>query len=794
MSAFGEPPYGDGSYGGDRPTGDPTITGISIGESGPNITTNWTATQTSDALPQQRARLQFYASDYSVLYFDTGWFTSVVASGSPSSFVVDAVESGIPTDTGTGSVNPTLHIVVRVFSSPTTVPDDSGWFNTADSTAFDIQWGVCSLSWSLTDTTQISPSTGLTFSWVFSSTRGFTQGSYDAQIRSLDGATLYWDSGVITGTGNTETPSFAFSPDSSYQLALTASNTEGVPAPTLMTIIIVGAVSLPVGTPVGGPLQRFLSMIGIELDLARSWLEQLMQVNNPATVPGQLLPAMAGQLGVAYERSIGAAQTRKLLSNIVHEYKTKGTYSGIAGISTDVTGWSTAVTCGPNLMLSAAQVLSTSTSGQTVALISGAANVAPPTPPGYTGAFGPTAWPTTLSTSTKPVWAETAFRNSGSVAWTPVFSSQGVSALYSSGVPIPAGSTVASVDVWVWVGNVSSAPSFQSNVLWFNSAGTVIGTASVTGISCPNNSWTNVSITNTSVPAGTVWGVFTIQSVSSITMAAGSIIEVAMAELVLASTLPTIYKYPRDIIVSLSPNRTNLTSNPSFESNVSTGWVSNGTKTVVSGTFYDMPGVPNPGTHSLEITATSAGSLTVSTTVPLSVITEYTGSAYVRPSTTARSVTATLQPLNVSSVAVGAPFVGSAMMEQAGTWVRPFESILPIDSIDSAATQLELTITWAGVGIGESHYIDAALVEEGWHLQPYFDGSVYEGSSVDSDYFWQTPGTPAGPSYYYSNYANKTSRLAAVLTGATPIGESSPMSSAGFLPLGTTYTISTLGS
>jgi phage tail-like protein len=792
MSDFGEPSYGQDAYGGSPNSGDPTITSVVVSVAGgPNITTTWVATQISDGLPQKTARLQYWAADLSVMYFDTGWSPNLVSSGLGSSFTIDATETGVPTDTGTGSVYPTLHLIVIVFSSPSATPDTEGWFNTASSAPFDIQWGVSSVRWGYGSTLQV-PATGFTFNWVFSSTRGFTEGSYEAQLVSLDGGTVWWDSGVITGVGTSLTPDYTLTPDTSYRLIFIARNTNGVAAPELSTILITGTLAVPVGAPMGGQLQRFLSMVGFEFDITRSWLEQLRSVNDPKNVPGQLLPALANQLGVAYERSLGSAQTRKLLSNIVHEYKIKGTYLGIEGICTDLTGWSASVGCGPNILASSVVMSSGSMTGITASTINGLDNSAPPIPSGYGGTHAPTTWPTTVASDGKVISASYFYTTSTVTGWNPVFSSSPVAGSPSAyGVPISSDVHTVSFDAWVWFGSITSPPSILPSIVWYNAQGAVISTYSGIAGSSTNNAWNHVTANTVPVPAGTVWAVLNLTPLASPAMVAGSIVMVAVPSLTASTFVPTSFQHPRDLLIALSPDRTNLAVNPSMESGATTGWTTNGTEIAVNGTFFALLGVPNPGTRSLKVTATAAGNLTATTVTQLNPELQYTSSAYVRPNTIQRLATVTLQPLNASGTAVGLPVTSVGIAEQPGSWVRAVCSLVPGYEMPPTATQLRTTITFVGVASGESHYIDAVLIEDGWYAQPYFDGAVYQGQPVGADYFWTT--TLTGPSYYYQNYATKLSRLAAVLSGKAPPGESSPMSITGFIPFGCTYTLSTLG-
>ncbi len=220
---------------------------------------------------------------------------------------------------------------------------------------------------------------------------------------------------------------------------------------------------------IGGPLESFMALLGYGADVNRTWLEQLRNVANPQTVPANLLPGLAALLGMTVEVDIGYTQTRRLLGEIVHLYKTKGTEVGIAGITSGITGWGCDVTIGPNQMLLPDLVANlvdavslTTRIGLETTVITNepAVNAFPIAPTDYLGSYGngfPYVWPGELPidvlslpaqawydpTASSPAYPTLTWSTlfpptniAGSSQWTPTQTSQWMAQNY--GIPLPA--------------------------------------------------------------------------------------------------------------------------------------------------------------------------------------------------------------------------------------------------------------------------------------------------------------------------------------------------------------------
>ena len=87
------------------------------------------------------------------------------------------------------------------------------------------------------------------------------------------------------------------------------------------------------------PLQRYLSLLGFQMDFIRTELESLTSVNDAMNCSGALLPLLAQQFGLTNEPAIGMQQERILISNAIHLYKLKGSPRGISEFCSILTGY-----------------------------------------------------------------------------------------------------------------------------------------------------------------------------------------------------------------------------------------------------------------------------------------------------------------------------------------------------------------------------------------------------------------------------------------------------------------------
>ncbi len=187
--------------------------------------------------------------------------------------------------------------------------------------------------------------------------------------------------------------------------------------------------------------------------------------------------------------------------------------------------------------------------------------------------------------------------------------------------------------------------------------------------------------------------------------------------------------------VSLRPNtvtRTNLISNPSFETNT-TGWGSNGSSSIarVTSDFKF-------GTACIEITqAASAFSGLVSTVLPPVVAGRaYNFSAYIKVPSGQPSLRMGLLVHNLDSAdaILSQPNTGWTSYTSAQGWVRLNLNFTP--SPNTTKVRLHLITDGTLPTAGQKFLADGILLEEATDVMPYFDGSYADPALKPTSYGW----------------------------------------------------------
>jgi LysM repeat protein len=135
-----------------------------------------------------------------------------------------------------------------------------------------------------------------------------------------------------------------------YYLANLNSITDGTVSVNQLLTVSISAPAIINNQP---PLQRYLSLLGFQLDFIRTELESLTSVNDAMNCSGALLPLFAHQFGLPNEPEIGMQQERLLINNAVHLYKLKGSPRGISEFCSILTSYPMATLAhhGYNLLL-----------------------------------------------------------------------------------------------------------------------------------------------------------------------------------------------------------------------------------------------------------------------------------------------------------------------------------------------------------------------------------------------------------------------------------------------------------
>ncbi len=99
-----------------------------------------------------------------------------------------------------------------------------------------------------------------------------------------------------------------------------------------------------------GPLQRFLQLLGYELDWFQGYLGSLQNLNEGGLTPASLLPGLLSNLGVSYEAGLGTTRNRAIARNIIYINKLKGTNQSLTALASAYTGYGAFIGLGVNLL------------------------------------------------------------------------------------------------------------------------------------------------------------------------------------------------------------------------------------------------------------------------------------------------------------------------------------------------------------------------------------------------------------------------------------------------------------
>lgn len=213
--------YGTVPYGGSGAflTSNPTCTvtsptaGQVIGSGGPNLAVTWSYGQ-ADGFPQLGFQVVVQNAGGSTTYLNTGF-----QSGSATSYNINCVTAGIPTDT-TGSA---LKVIVTVYAVSGTLFSGSG------NQLFDIQWGVVTTTVTTPAGPTVSGATTMqNVAWTFASTRGFPQAQYQIIVKNPDTGSVYYTGLLTSGTASSATINLQVVSNQRYQFIVTAFNSQGV--------------------------------------------------------------------------------------------------------------------------------------------------------------------------------------------------------------------------------------------------------------------------------------------------------------------------------------------------------------------------------------------------------------------------------------------------------------------------------------------------------------------------------------------------------------------------------------
>jgi hypothetical protein len=569
-----------------------------------------------------------------------------------------------------------------------------------------------------------------------------------------------------------------------------------------------------------GPLERFLGLLGCEMDWMRSEIESIFMLTDADLISGALLPWLGGNYGMNYEPALGMTRSRFLIKNAVHYYKERGTLPGISAAASGYSGYSCVATIGTNLEIQLDDAAFDLSSGHWIQgnAQSTITHSAPPTGvvPVHLSYLPVSGFPTASSFCTINGLLGYLPLNNVNVG---VMKSSGA-VLYLTectpatavnlGIPVPPLDQQATPQLPPIVFSYYVQPvqqttpvlkSFVAQIDWYAVNGALISSSVGLPVAELVDTWVRPYVAAQPPPGAVTFG-RTIKSTTDLTGSSHMLDGVKTEINTQATVGPSSWDPPRDIKLNLLPERRNLIANPQGLASAF-GWVNSGLGIFASLHGGGAPPVGYPvsevtcGFHmvagssfSVEppaygvrpyggapVTGANAG---VQTQVPVLPNLTYCLSAYMlkvlgdgQAGLTVEFLDVTGQPIVLSYTNAATPqaiytysYAFPVRQTTAATpgpqWVRGalVNAVAPPNAITAICSIFLVKPT-----PGDEWYMCAPMMEPVGHAAPYFDGNF----NPSSDYFFE--GTPnESISDYYPNFLQQVGRLITVMPDYIPMG------------------------
>lgn len=466
-----------------------------------------------------------------------------------------------------------------------------------------------------------------------------------------------------------------------------------------------------------GPLYRYLSLIGYQVDRIQSEMRSLTYVNDVDLMAGGLLPVLAESFGIPWETELGQRLMRLLLKNYVYLVKMKGTKPGIEGVASALSGFGATAVVGKNLLLD----YNDSDQKEAVGHWIGASqcDVAR-----STSGDIPLADIRSLDVTATDDGTMVAFLGSS-----------------ADGTLIP----IEPDTDYTWSAYTKAATdarSVQVGIVYYDEGFSTLSTTNSTLTANSTATWDRHSVTATSGATARWAGL----RVSGASVPTGEVHRFAGFQFEKASAVSD-FESARTIGVYFDAERTNLLPNPSFELDT-TGW------STLSNAVRSTAEAHGDGAASLLMTAPTGAPMEVDATATFWAVEgeTYTLSAYFLLDS------GTFKPRLIS--AYFDDTLDTLPDLPAGEWVR--HSLV---FTATATGDADIYLTNGTSSAGATAYVDNVMVEKTEFLNPYFDASF----APAADYLWE--GAAHGSqSFYYPRRDVKDVRVRLKLPEFTPAG------------------------
>ena len=485
-------------------------------------------------------------------------------------------------------------------------------------------------------------------------------------------------------------------------------------------------------------LYRFLKGFSLTLDELLTYADVLKPNYSGLSTPPQVVSLQAQQLGLPLEYSLGLRAMKRLVREGVYLHNNKGTSLGVQTLAESLTGFAPTVTQTKNLMLSMQD--STFYKGIGNWLPSGSCTIA----------VEESVYHNTSETNV----SDRTYTAKVVATGTSSFVSNGENKPKTLGIPVVAGQDYQLV---FFALTSTASRSITAKVTWYDYLGTSVGNSTQT-FPLTANTWAKNVSSSWEAPAGAAYAAIRLSFSGSATFYLDKV-QFALYE----SSTPS-YEEARGVNVFLAPSKTNLAKNPSFEEMNALWDITDDGNELVASTLAQAVGL----SQMLEST-TNTDALTQYTTesdAGISVGHFYTASLYAK----------TLSGTEDFELSLTATSGLNTVTETTNTvtltdeWQRIHVTLFVPSTYDETAF---LTVDFVGAETtGNVIHLDGVQLEASYLPTDYFDGEFPDVYGA----MWA--GTPnESVSYLYPNRHVKIPRLVANL--------------AEYMPIGTTYTIST---
>lgn len=466
-----------------------------------------------------------------------------------------------------------------------------------------------------------------------------------------------------------------------------------------------------------GPLQRFLSLLGFELDVLRTEIESLGWIWDMKRGSAQAIPFALGQFLLEPEPELGYANQRQLLRAAVVLYALKGSSLCIRTLCSTVTGWATEVDSGLNLLVDNLDAQ-------------------------FDGSIG--HWLATNATVTWRVGDGTINSPNG----------RGMLVLTASNTSTPSTSLYASDPVYSGVPVVqgqaygisalirgSAADPVTIAVQFWDIKGNIVGPLITGSPATPNPSdWNKQVSVAVTAPAG-AWAMsLRIATTGTVAGHVTYISSVMVQPLATPTTPLAVYQPARDIRIRVDADQVNEVFNPKFAVDTNSWFTTVGADVTAAGgaltriTTDEPPPVSSSTAGQLVATAAGQGAWTACTEVAAESY--YSATMWVKVVSGA-GVQMVVRDRTTGHVISTANFTANA-------WADAEASLVTGDST------FEVDISLVALGATTVRF-GAVMLTRGGTDVAYFDGDI---ASSTADYMWE--GTPNGSRTHF--YRQRTMR------------------------------------